>query len=296
MTDLTNQSRQLPKPLFRIPREIRDHIYTLALSHETHFLHHRGLLITAWTAECPANRHPKCSESHTANFGLPEWLLTSKAVCTEALSIFHRTRTFSPGLRALQRDAASTITNSLVFQPNAIRKIEISAPYVEKHYNGAVRHQTHYTVAAPRLFLAHMRPFLSEHPQIRVEWRLCYASCWGLQEPWSFKALLPLYTTWAKAWGGRFWKIEVIFWWCGDRGCQMLGLEKNEELRRWKAGAEEYALELVGSSKEGVTAVWGPCGVYVVPEPWAKTRSVAGGSNDDNDLTQYHSLVMCRKI
>jgi hypothetical protein len=88
--------------LFRLPLELRNMIYEFIWNAENDFhFQHRGTMIAATTSSITASipQDPDDMQNSTicrTLYGLPKWLLASQDVLHQAITIFHRTRTFKP--------------------------------------------------------------------------------------------------------------------------------------------------------------------------------------------------------
>jgi hypothetical protein len=75
--------------LLRLPREIRDHIYSLALGTNTLLFRHDDL-----TLEGVSNIYGRLHRNAAGLEGLPQWLQTNKQVCSKALQVVAQTYAF----------------------------------------------------------------------------------------------------------------------------------------------------------------------------------------------------------
>ena len=165
-------------------------------------------------------------------YGLDTWLLTSKAMCIEAMETYFRTRRFCPRFR--EQDKAS-IPNSLVLHENSIRNITLHFP--RNLMDADPRHGVHEM--PPYMFLQKLGHFFTEHMCLSLHWEAKY---FWKKEPLGF-------LSWPSKWNGRFRKVEVHLSWL---------FEGEQEMKEYGETAKTLAFRLVGDSGGKPPAIsWG---------------------------------------
>jgi hypothetical protein len=129
----TPASSNTGSALLRLPREIRDHIYSLALGTDTLLFRHDDL-----TLEGVSNIYGRLYRNAEGLEGLPQWLQTNKQICSEALQIIAQTYRFEIQIqhviyldRLIQLPAPP---NPLVLNRDVLRHIAVQ-PQIN-HGNG----------------------------------------------------------------------------------------------------------------------------------------------------------------
>lgn len=115
--NIMSQQRQPPPQtqFFLLTPEVRDKVYSYAFGNEAYHFNYRGLnFIAITTFEADTNPRP----------GLPQWLLTSRTICSEAVETLIHTRTFGPRYRS-----KISVSNSLILHVGAIRTMTLSNFY-----------------------------------------------------------------------------------------------------------------------------------------------------------------------
>ncbi|KAH7084895.1 hypothetical protein BKA63DRAFT_484911 [Paraphoma chrysanthemicola] len=221
----------VPQPqssFFSLAREIRDDIYEYAFGREIISFNYHSLNIGAST---------KNSSDAIAYPGLPRWLLTCRAICSEALETFFRTRYFSPRYR---REKRSTTPNSLLLHKDSIRNIKVECPYSPYLLEADYIDPTH---EAPfRMFLQATQPYLAPELVLFIVW-----ARYG--QDWSVARELAMFENWPKRLRGMFRRVEI--------DVLVRREEDNEQCLKRMQNAEEFARKLIGGGDEGVRSSWG---------------------------------------
>ncbi|KAH7094542.1 hypothetical protein FB567DRAFT_510442 [Paraphoma chrysanthemicola] len=219
---------QPQSPFFRLARETRDDIYEYAFGHETISFNYRSLNIGAST---------KNSNEAIAYPGLPRWLLTCHAICSEAVEAFFRTRYFSPRYR---RAKHSTTSNSLFLNKDSIRNIKVECPYSPFLLEADDIDETH---EAPfRMFLQTMQPYLAPKLVLVIVW-----ARYG--QDWSVARERAMFENWPKRLRGTFRKVEI--------DVLVRREEDDEQCLKRMQNAEEFARNLIGGGEEDIRVSWG---------------------------------------
>ncbi|KAF2833761.1 hypothetical protein CC86DRAFT_14700 [Ophiobolus disseminans] len=83
--------------LLWLPADILDQIYNHAFGHGARIFRQDNYLVTASPSNLPAKEAADFPKDPKSIEGLPRWLLACKQICTEAMSVFSRTRSFDGG-------------------------------------------------------------------------------------------------------------------------------------------------------------------------------------------------------
>lgn len=226
--DVSRSSLQLQSAFFNLARETRDEIYEYAFSDKSISFNFRSLNIGASVSN---------AKDVITTLGLPPWLLTCHAICSEATETFFRTRYFSPRYR---RSKPSMTPNSLLLQNESVRNIKFDCPYSPYWLEADWIDPVH---EAPfRMFLQAIEPFLAPDLSLVIEW-----ATYG--QDWSVARELATYENWPKRLQGRFLRVEI--------DVLVRRNEDDDQYVKRMRNAEEFAGRLVGVDEADIRTSWG---------------------------------------
>ena len=223
---------------YQLPRELRDTVYEHALRDESLNFNHRGLNISASSG---------IEKKDISRLGLPQWLLTSRLICSEGIDTFLRTCYFSPRYRKPNHPYPP---NTLLLHKNSIRNIKRQCPF-PGYWSDADWNEPSIHYAPFLMFLQYMQPFLVEEPSLMIEWVDEAAS-------WLMPRELAMYENWPKRMHGRFCTVEIDL---------LNRRESQQDHRVRKECAEKCAKKLVGDSGRDLGVLWGDEIVLETVEP-----------------------------
>lgn len=233
--------------LFHLPRELRDVIYDHAFGPGSHACSYAAFTVII-------GQHSASSGTDAIN-GLPQWLLTTKVICKEAVELLLRTRWFSPRFplpSARPRTASisshsrvatcSPARQSLLFHDQSIRKLSLNFA----NGCGFVRSASFFNDTTPlhrsqpwTEFLAAMHPFVV-HARLHLHLTI---------DANSLMSSVP-FIEWPKEWTSWIEWMDVTL---------LAGEEESEELK-WNAGV--YVGRIVGCHDgRWMGPLWRPEGV-----------------------------------
>ncbi|KAF2833762.1 hypothetical protein CC86DRAFT_376869 [Ophiobolus disseminans] len=262
-----NQKERRPRErmhsaLLVLPREIRDKVYEHAFGDETRGFIHNLCGVAAYKQ--PTRR----TLDVPGLLGLPKWPLNCKLICTEAMDLFGRTRSFEgfpqevflqldPGWEFLDiqaisitkviESAGSPAPNLLTFNFNVMRTIYLQPWVCEWKLCVDCIIRRRY-VEATTAFLALVRAFDSQGLCLQTVWDMWWyedkrlsAKSWDKDEVKMFDFL-------EDRWDGRFRKVHITL------PCRTMDEDAAHNRTKF---AEKFSRRLVGDSGGKVSLEWG---------------------------------------
>jgi hypothetical protein len=231
--------------LLDLSQKIRDRIYDLALGSDYIYLWHRGILIAIADSASLRIEDPNIYlKNWTPVRGLPIWMRSSKQICSEALDVIARTRTFRAKrwMWEVARSPAMPL-NKLVFYQDGLQNILIRPRFLNEfdHELGdsyAIRENYDdptdaFMILARRLGTANMC--------LELDWAINWDSRYTYrpEDDWLRGERDALTEPWDATWYGRFRSTKIVV-------ANVCYPPTKELLLKMLQLAEEYAKKLVG--------------------------------------------------
>jgi hypothetical protein len=229
--------------LLDLPRETRDRIYDLALGSDYIYLWHRGILIAI-----ADNVSLRIDDSHRKNQsmvrGLPIWMRSSKQICSEALDVIARTRTFRTErwMWKVARSPAMPL-NKLVFYQGGLQNILIRPRFfIEFDHEPGDSYALREDYFDPtEAFMILARRLGTANMCLELDWAINWDSRYTYrpEDDWLRGERDALTEPWDATWYGRFRSTKIVV-------ANVCYPPTKELLLKMLQLAGEYAKKLVG--------------------------------------------------